>query len=171
MAKVVTNGYPVFTGSDGLPLDGGYVYIGTEGLNPLSNPQQAYWDEDLTIPATNIRTSGGYAMYNGSPGRLYTQDPFSLLVQDSNNSTVYYQPVSVDIDTAGGSGSSSSPDVAGGLPIGAVLPKNGVTFTGFVDLGTSGLSSADYPDLVAAGLDVVVDNGDGTFDILDSGIQ
>lgn len=167
MAKVVTNGYPVFTDADGQPLEEGYIYIGIEGQNPLSSPQQAYWDEDLTVPATGIRTSGGYPQYQGSPGRLYTANAFSLLVQDKFKRTIYYQPTSIDVAT--GSTSASTSDVAGGLPLGAVIPKNGVTFTGFLDLGTTGLNDSDYPDLAASGVDVVKDNGDGTFDLIDSG--
>lgn len=167
MAQIVTNGYPTFTGLDGLPLEEGYIFIGIEGQNPLSNPQAAYWDADLTVPASNIRTSNGYAVYQGSPGRLYAANAYSLLVQDKYQSTVYYQPTSANLETSGTA--ASDPDVAGGLPLGAVLPKNGVTFTGFLDLGTAGLNDSDYPELSASGLDIIDDNGDGTFNILDSG--
>ena len=67
MATLIENGYPIFTDSNGDPLESGYIFIGVAGLNPISNPLQAYWDADLTIPATNIRTSEGYPVYNGSP--------------------------------------------------------------------------------------------------------
>ncbi len=102
MAKVVENGYPIFTDLDGGPLDEGYLFIGFAGFNPLTNPQDAFWDEDLTVPAVNIRTNGGYAQYQGSPSRLFTAAPFSLLVRDKEGQTVYYQPYSLSDDASAG---------------------------------------------------------------------
>ena len=165
MAFNVDNGYPIFTGVDGRPLDGGYIFIGEEFLNPLSNPQPAFWDEDLTIPATNIRTKGGYAVYEGSPARIYTKFKYSILVQDRNGNTVYFQPISVDpfedmpVPKPG----------VGGIPLGAIFPENGVSFTGFLPLGSTGLDQSEYPELFASGVDLIVDNGDGTFNIRNSG--
>lgn len=83
--------YNVFFGEDGYPLEGGYIFIGLDGLNPLSNPQQAYWDPALTIPAANVRTSGGRPSNNGVIGRLYVPGDYSILVQDKNGRTVYSQ--------------------------------------------------------------------------------
>jgi hypothetical protein len=86
-------------------------------------------------------------------------------VQDANRSTVYYQPTAIDYASE-----IPVPDPGvGGLPLGAILPLNGVTFTGFIDLGTTGLSQTTYADLFASGVDVIKDNGDDTFDLLDSG--
>ena len=49
--------FPRFTDVDGDPLENGYIYIGTAGLDPESNAIQAYWDEALSQPATQpIRT-------------------------------------------------------------------------------------------------------------------
>ena len=39
MATEIRAPYNVFFGEDGYPLEGGYIYIGVSGLNPLSNPQ------------------------------------------------------------------------------------------------------------------------------------
>lgn len=83
--------YNVFFGEDGYPLEGGFIFIGLDGLNPLSNPQQAYWDPALTIPAANVRTSGGRPSNNGVVGRLYVPGDYSILVQDKNGRTVYSQ--------------------------------------------------------------------------------
>jgi hypothetical protein len=91
MSTLIDNGYNIFTGADGKPLEEGYIFIGEAGLNPISNPQTVYWDAALTIPATNIRTTGGYPMYNGSPARLYSADNYSILVQDKTMQTVYVQ--------------------------------------------------------------------------------
>jgi hypothetical protein len=85
MATLVTTPFPVFTDTDGLPLEGGYINIGVAGLNPLSNPLQVYWDQALTIPATNIRTTRGYPSRNGAAGFLYAPPgDFSILVRNKN---------------------------------------------------------------------------------------
>ena len=85
MATLVNTPFPVFTGTDGLPLENGYIDLGIAGLNPLSNPIQAYWDEALTMPATNIRTTRGYPSRNGAVGFLYTAPgDFSILVRNKS---------------------------------------------------------------------------------------
>lgn len=91
MATEVRAPYNVFFGEDGYPLEGGYIFIGVSGLNPLSNPQQAYWDSALTTPAANIRTSGGFPIHNGAVGRLFVPGDYSILVQDKNGKTVWSQ--------------------------------------------------------------------------------
>lgn len=85
MATLINSPFPVFTDTDGLPLENGYINIGVAGLNPLSNPRQAYWDEALTMPATNIRTTRGYPSRNGAAGFLYAAPgDFSILVRNKN---------------------------------------------------------------------------------------
>lgn len=96
MPALVQNGIPIFTDVDGDPLEDGYIYIGEAGLNPLSNPLQAYWDAELTIPATNIRTKGGAPSNNGTPSRLYVATNYSILVRDKKSKTVYSILNSVD---------------------------------------------------------------------------
>lgn len=91
MATEIRAPYNTFFGEDGYPLEGGFIYIGQDGLNPLSNPQQAYWDAALTIPAANIRTSAGRPSTNGVIGRLYVPGNYSILVQDKNGRTIYSQ--------------------------------------------------------------------------------
>lgn len=91
MATEIKAPYNVFFGEDGYPLEGGYIFIGLDGLNPLANPQLAYWDSALTIPAANIRTSGGKPVHNGVIGRLYVPGDYSILVQDRNGRTIYSQ--------------------------------------------------------------------------------
>jgi hypothetical protein len=167
MSTVVTNGYESFTDTDGTPLEEGYIFIGQPNLNPISNPKQAYWDNDRTSAANNIRTTGGYPAYQGAPGRLYVDGAYSILVQNRGGEQVYLQLVSLNVSED--QTVVTNPDLAGGLPLGSILPKTGVTFTGFLALGTAGLSDATYPDLAASGIDYVSDNGDGTFDLLDSG--
>ena len=85
MATLINSPFPVFTDTDGLPLENGYINIGVAGLNPLSNPRQAYWDEALTMPATNVRTARGYPSRNGAAGFLYAAPgDFSILVRNKN---------------------------------------------------------------------------------------
>jgi hypothetical protein len=85
MATLINSPFPVFTDTDGLPLEGGYIDIGVAGLNPLSNPLQVYWDEALTMPASNIRTTRGYPSRNGAAGYLYAPPgDFSILVRNKN---------------------------------------------------------------------------------------
>jgi len=82
--------YPAFAGTDGLPLENGYIWIGTVNLNPQVNPISVYWDAALTIPtAQPIRTLNGYPMYQGTPARFYAASDYSILVQNSKGSLVY----------------------------------------------------------------------------------
>jgi len=86
----VTAPYPAFAGTDGLPLDNGYIWIGVANLSPQVNPIPVYWDEALTIPAVQpIRTSGGYLVYQGTPARLYVESDYSIQVLDSKGSVIY----------------------------------------------------------------------------------
>jgi hypothetical protein len=96
MSTLVENGYKIFTDVDGDPLENGYIYIGVAGLNPISNPLQAYWDAALTVPASNIRTKGGYPDNNGTPGKLYVENNYSILVRDKHEATVYTNLNAVD---------------------------------------------------------------------------
>jgi hypothetical protein len=82
--------YPAFAGADGLPLENGYIWIGTVNLNPQVNPISVYWDSALTIPAAlPIRTLNGYPVYQGSPSRFYVASDYSIQVLDSKGSLVY----------------------------------------------------------------------------------
>ena len=82
--------YPAFAGADGLPLENGYIWIGTVNLSPQVNPIAVYWDSALTIPAVQpIRTLGGYPVYQGTPTRFYTASDYSIQVLDNKGSVVY----------------------------------------------------------------------------------
>jgi len=82
--------FPVFPDTDGQPLEDGYIWIGTAGLNPLTNPIVVYWDAALTLPADQpIRTINGFPSSAGSPARLYADSDYSIQVQNKNGSVVY----------------------------------------------------------------------------------
>ena len=83
--------YPVFTGTDGQPLDNGRIYVGVANLDPVTNPVALYWDEALSIPATQpVATSGGYPVYLGSPSRLFANaTAVSIRVEDGAGVLVF----------------------------------------------------------------------------------
>lgn len=103
--------YPVFYDRDGVPLDNGNIYIGVANLDPVTNPLQVYYDEALTLTASQpLITSNGYVYRNGTPAQLYVNAAnFSILVNDSKNLLVYNFPDGT------------------GLGVGA----SGIAFTGF----------------------------------------
>jgi len=82
--------YPAFAGADGLPLENGYIWVGTVNLNPQTNQIAVYWDAALTIAAPQpIRTLNGYPVYQGTPSRFYAGSDYSIQVLDSKGSLVY----------------------------------------------------------------------------------
>lgn len=89
--------YPIFTETDGLPLENGYIWIGAANLDPQGNPINVYWDAALTIAAPQpIRTLNGYPSRNGTPGRLYVDSDYSIRVQNSKGSMVYSAPAATE---------------------------------------------------------------------------
>ena len=87
---------PVFTDSDGQPLENGQIYVGLPNVPTLGNQVQVYWDEALTIPATQpIATTGGYPSNNGVAAPIYVDQNYSLLVRNKNGVQVYSAPSNV----------------------------------------------------------------------------
>jgi len=85
--------FPIFTETDGLPLENGYIWIGAANLDPQGNPIAVFWDAALTIAAPQpIRTLNGYPSRNGTPGRLYVNSDYSIRVQNSKGSLIYSAP-------------------------------------------------------------------------------
>lgn len=85
--------YPIFTETDGQPLEDGYIWIGQDNLDPQVNPINVYFDSALTIPASQpIRTLGGYPANSGTPARLYVNSDYSIRVMNKNGSIVYSAP-------------------------------------------------------------------------------
>ena len=82
--------YPIFTETDGQPLEDGYIWIGTANLDPEGNPINVYWDAALTqLAGQPIRTQGGYPVNSGTPARLYVNSDYSIRVMNKNGSTIY----------------------------------------------------------------------------------
>lgn len=89
--------YPIFTDTDGQPLENGYIWIGTANLDPQGNPINVYWDAALTIAAPQpIRTLNGYPSRNGTPARLYVNSDYSIRVMNNNGSMVYSAPAATE---------------------------------------------------------------------------
>jgi len=90
MANIVGTPYEIFLDNDGMPLEAGYIYVGVSGMNAETNQVPTFWDESLTIPASQpIRTSNGVPVYLGSPGRLFTAQGYSLVVKDKAQQLVF----------------------------------------------------------------------------------
>jgi len=90
MAVKITQKYELFKDVDGDPLENGYIYIGTIGLNPEVSPITVYFDEALTLPATQpLRTSGGYIQNAGTPANIYVDTDYSITVRNKNETLIY----------------------------------------------------------------------------------
>ena len=110
--------YPVFSGQDGLPLDNGYVWIGTANLYPITNQIAVYFDEALTIQATQpLRTINGFISNAGTPAQVYVDAiNFSIVVQDSKGTMVYNFPDGTGL-SPDACGVTYDPPFTGGVPL------------------------------------------------------
>lgn len=128
---LIKNPIAQFFTLDGDPLDNGSVYIGTPGLNPETNPVAIYWDRDGLIPAAQpVKTSRGYISNNGTPARIYINDPdYSVNVRDKNGVLIY-----------------SSLSVTG-ESIGPLSGTNGAGEIGY-DNSTSSLTATNVQDAI-----------------------
>jgi hypothetical protein len=88
--------FKTYTGRDGKPLDGGCIYFGQSGLNPITAPVTVYWDAAGTQPAVQpLRTINGYIVNKaGMPANVFFDGSYSELVQDSKGRQVFYAPTS-----------------------------------------------------------------------------
>ena len=101
MSAEVTSPFTVFFDRSGEPLDAGYVYIGTAGINPEVSPITVYWDSSLTTTAAQpIRTLAGYPSRDGSPGTIIINaTSYSIVVRDKNG-TLVFSDLNVDAATS-----------------------------------------------------------------------
>ena len=89
-ALLIESPYPLFTDSDGLALEDGYIYIGTANLDPVANPINVYFNAGLTLLASQpVRTSGGYPVYEGAAARLFVNGDYSIRVLDKTGALVF----------------------------------------------------------------------------------
>jgi hypothetical protein len=104
MTAIVTPPFPVFVDADGLPLEGGFIYIGIANLDPVSNPLAVFWDAALTIPASQpLRTEAGVIVRSGAPAAVYVGADYSIAVHDSNNEQISTVEVASGLPATAGS--------------------------------------------------------------------
>lgn len=99
----VETAFKIYTGLDGKPLDGGYVYFGQPNQNPITAPVTVYWDAAGTQPAAQpLRTENGYIVRvsGGTPANVFYSTSYSQLVQDSKRRQVYFARNSDDYSIA-----------------------------------------------------------------------
>jgi hypothetical protein len=91
MSIEVISPFTVFYDRTGQPLDAGYIYIGTPGINPEVSPITVYWDSSLTTTAAQpIRTLAGYPSRDGSPSSIIaSQSPYSIVIKDKSGALVF----------------------------------------------------------------------------------
>lgn len=94
--------FKTYTGTDGKPLDGGYVYFGQPNQDPITHPVTVYWDAAGTQPALQpIRTVNGYLVRTGTtPANVFFDGAYSELVQDAKRRQVFYARTSDDFSIA-----------------------------------------------------------------------
>lgn len=82
--------FPTFSDVDGSPLDDGYIYVGTAGLDAEASPINVYFDEALASPASQpIRTKNGYPVNGSNPAALFmAESEYSVKIKNKNGSLV-----------------------------------------------------------------------------------
>jgi hypothetical protein len=117
--------YPIFSETDGQPLENGYIWIGTVNLDPQGNPINVYWDALLTQPAAQpIRTLNGYPSRNGTPARMYVNSDYSIRVMNKNGSVVYSAPAATERYSDVVVSSINAENVVYDPPFGGGVPTN-----------------------------------------------
>lgn len=140
-ASAVSLPYPVFSDLDGSPLSGGYLYFGTAGLNPETNPVSIYIDAAMTTPiAQPVRTLNGYPAYNGSPTNIFVNSDFSITVKNSYKQLVFSRQYNNTMTSAAfvsaddGASGSIFTTVQGFIT--KILSSAGASIVGFIQSGT-----------------------------------
>lgn len=176
MSNVIASPFTVFYDRSGQPLDAGYIYIGTAGINPEVSPITVYWDSSLTTTAAQpIRTLAGYPSQSGSPGTIIiNQATYSIVVRDRNGALVYSNlnvPPSLDsadfltVTVTNETSVENVPDVLGGYRWnGANLSSTMVVTTkafvsGDINTSTNRLTWTAHGRWTGEG--VIVSGGDG----------
>lgn len=94
----ISEPFPQFHDRAGQPLDGGFVWIGTAGLDAQANPIPVFFDAALTIPASQpIGTRSGFAANGATPTPVYCNaNDYSIKILDANGTLVSSYANAVD---------------------------------------------------------------------------
>lgn len=112
MTNIVSYPRPFYGDAGGKPIDSGKLYIGTANQDPVTHPISCFWDEALTVPATQpLSITGGYVTNIGSRAAVYVSpDSYSIRVEGRGGVLVDYVPELSDTtlrtDLASATGSS-----------------------------------------------------------------
>jgi hypothetical protein len=152
--------YPVFYDRDGQPLNDGNIYIGVANLDPVTNPLPVYYDEALTIAASQpLVTSGGYVYRNGTPAQLYVDAAdFSITVNDSKNLFVYSFPSGTGIGV-GAASVEYDPPFTGAVTSGYTVADKLSQTVSVKDFGAFGDGVTDDTAAIKAAVDYGINNG------------
>lgn len=161
--------FPVFYDRDGDPLDNGNIYIGAANLDPIANPLQVYYDEALTIAATQpLKTSNGYIYRNGTPAQIYVSATnFSILVRDSKNTLIYSFPDGTGLGV-GAASIEYDPPFTGALTSGYTVADKLQQYVSVKDFGAVGDGITDDSAAIQA-LANYVSSSDGAYVIWPEG--
>jgi len=146
--------YPVFYDRDGDPLDNGNIYIGVANLDPVTNPIAVYYDEALTLPASQpLKTSNGYIYRNGTPAQLYVNAVnFSITVNDKKDLLVYSFPDGTGL-SPNANGIDYDPPFTGALTSGYTVADKLAQSASVKDFGAVGNGVADDTAAIQAAFD------------------
>jgi len=136
----VLSPYPTFVDAQGLPLENGYIYIGTAGFEARTTPKASFFDVALTIPTGTasgaaIRTRAGLPIgTSNAPAMFYVDGDYSISVLDRNGVLLYS---ALNMTLALNVGGSLGPVLAPDGNLGATgFGFTNETNTGFVRSGT-----------------------------------
>lgn len=165
------NPFESFTDTNGDPLDGGYVYIGTANQNPKTSPITVYFDSAMTIPAPQpLRTTAGRIVRSGSPAAIYSNaSTFSILIENKSGQQVAFtaeaesDPASNMADLAASSGSSLVGFLQSGVgAVARTLQAKSRDTVSVKDFGAVGNGVTDDTAAIQAAVNAVRANGGGT---------
>lgn len=90
MAVQVFQPFEIFYDINGKPLDDGFIWVGQPNLDPETNQVSVFFDEALTIPATQpIRTRNGFPANAGVQAQIFVaQTTFSITIKNKNSTVI-----------------------------------------------------------------------------------
>lgn len=105
VATVVSSPYSAILDLTGQGLTLGALYIGAANQDPQVNPQAVYWDQALTVPASQpLQVSAGYIMRDGTPAAAFTSGDYSIRALDHNGAQVFYRATNIGTSAAADGG-------------------------------------------------------------------